>query len=85
VDALGAAVRAEGIPAAVSRDAGGFLCNHVFYELMHLIATERPGLRGGFVHVPLLPEQAVDDDLPTVPIETLERAVRAMIAALAAE
>ena len=31
VDALVDALRAEGIPAAASRDAGGFLCNHVFY------------------------------------------------------
>jgi pyroglutamyl-peptidase len=48
VDEIVAALRAEGIPAAVSRDAGGYLCNHVFYVLRHL------GLRGGFVHVPPL-------------------------------
>jgi len=30
----------------------------VFYALAHLIATRHPRLRGGFVHVPYLPEQA---------------------------
>jgi pyroglutamyl-peptidase len=52
VDAVVAAVRAEGIPAGPSRDAGGFLCNHVFYVLMRLIEQELPHTAGGFVHVP---------------------------------
>lgn len=51
VDEIVAALRAEDIPAEASRDAGGFLCNHVFYVLMDLLA-ERPGTTGGFVHVP---------------------------------
>jgi pyroglutamyl-peptidase len=51
VDEIVAALRAREIPAAVSRDAGGYLCNHVFYVLMH---TLKPGRMGGFVHVPPL-------------------------------
>ena len=53
-------MRAAGLPAAVSNSAGTFVCNHIFYALMHRIATQ-PALartRGGFVHVPYLPEQA---------------------------
>lgn len=49
VDAIVAALRAEGFPAAVSRDAGGYLCNHVFYVLMQTLDPKRIG---GFVHVP---------------------------------
>ena len=52
VDDIVAALDSEGIPAEVSRDAGGFLCNHVFYRLLQLRS-------GGFVHVPpltVLPE-----------------------------
>jgi pyroglutamyl-peptidase len=52
VDAIVAALRADGIPAEASRDAGGFLCNHAFYLLMRLLELERPGAKGGFVHVP---------------------------------
>ena len=51
VDEIVAALRAHDIPAEVSRDAGGYLCNHVFYVLMH---TLKPGGMGGFVHVPPL-------------------------------
>lgn len=51
VDEIVAALRAQEIPAEVSRDAGGYLCNHVFYLLMR---TLKPGRLGGFVHVPPL-------------------------------
>jgi pyroglutamyl-peptidase len=51
VDEIVATLRAHELPAAVSRDAGGYLCNHVFYLLMH---TLKPGRMGGFVHVPPL-------------------------------
>jgi pyroglutamyl-peptidase len=51
VDEIVAALRAHDIPAAVSRDAGGYLCNHLFYVLMHSL---KPGRSGGFVHVPPL-------------------------------
>ena len=79
VDAVVDALRAEGIPAAVSRDTGGFLCNHVFYVLMRAL-TERSGVRGGFVHVPLLPEQALERPTPTMPLATLVRAARTILA-----
>jgi pyroglutamyl-peptidase len=56
------ALRDAGLPAIVSNSAGTFVCNHLFYGLMHLAATRRPGLRGGFLHVPYLPEQAARHD-----------------------
>jgi pyroglutamyl-peptidase len=78
VDELVAALRAEGIPAAPSRDAGGFLCNHVFYVLMGLL-EERPQSIGGFIHVPLLPEQALAQGAASMPLETLVSAARVVI------
>ena len=80
VDELVEALRAEGIPAAPSRDAGGFLCNHVFYVLMRVLAEELPDAVGGFVHVPLLPEQTLGRDAPSMPLETLVRAAQIIVA-----
>jgi pyroglutamyl-peptidase len=68
IKAMLSALRDAGIPAEISQTAGTYVCNHVFYGLMHLLAT-RPGLaatRGGLIHVPWLPEQgqpsmALDD------------------------
>lgn len=56
VKACVAAVRAAGVPASVSHTAGTYVCNQVFYGLMHLLST-LPDVRGGFVHVPFSPEQ----------------------------
>lgn len=79
VDAIVAALRDADIPAAVSRDAGGFLCNHVFYALMRLLDGRERAARGGFVHVPLLPEQALDRDAATMPLDTLVRGARIVV------
>ncbi|WP_438482786.1 pyroglutamyl-peptidase I [Oleiharenicola lentus] len=57
IKAIVAALRGAEIPASVSQTAGTFVCNHVFYGLMHELKNHR-GVRGGFIHVPFLPEQA---------------------------
>ncbi|QJI32731.1 pyroglutamyl-peptidase I [Pseudomonas sp. ADAK18] len=56
IKAMVRALREAGIPASVSQTAGTFVCNQVFYSLQHALAGS--GVRGGFIHVPLLPEQA---------------------------
>jgi len=80
IKAMAAAIRAGGLPAEVSQTAGTFVCNHVFYGLMRALAA-RPGTRGGFVHVPLLPEQAARSG--GAPSLSLERIVRGLELALA--
>jgi pyroglutamyl-peptidase len=75
VTAIVSALVDAGVPAAASSDAGGFVCNHLFYGLMHLIATERPDLRGGFVHLPCLPEQVAGSGGPSMGLDTLVQAV----------
>src|SRR3989442_4752868 len=44
--------------------SGTFVCNHVFFALMHWLAQGKaaPGARGGFIHVPALPEQARSEE-----------------------
>jgi pyroglutamyl-peptidase len=49
------ALARAGMPAEMSLSAGAFVCNHVFYHLMHAAAQSGRGLRAGFVHVPALP------------------------------
>jgi len=57
VKAMLARLQAAGIPAAVSHSAGTYVCNQVFYALMHALRG-RPQARGGFVHIPYAPAQA---------------------------
>jgi pyroglutamyl-peptidase len=58
IKAIARDLRAMGIPASVSNTAGSFVCNHVFYALMHALVQKGQQVRGGFVHLPLLPQQA---------------------------
>lgn len=70
-------LRAQGLPAEVSNSAGTFVCNHVFYRLMHALATEPAlqGTRGGFVHVPWLPEQGS----PSMALEDVVRGLQVLV------
>jgi pyroglutamyl-peptidase len=72
IKAAVAALRESGLPAAVSNSAGTFLCNHVFYGLMHEAASGRR-FRGGFLHVPYLSSQAAR--IPGAPSMALEQIV----------
>jgi pyroglutamyl-peptidase len=75
------AIKAKGVPALVSLSAGAFLCNHVFYIAQNKFANTN--VRSGFVHVPLMDEQAGEfPGLPTMPLEQMVTAVKAMLEVL---
>jgi pyroglutamyl-peptidase len=75
-------IRLSGIPAKVSNNAGTYVCNHLFYGLMHYLKQQDSPIRGGFVHIPYLPEQAVRN--PGQPSMSLENIVKALTVALEA-
>jgi pyroglutamyl-peptidase len=85
VKAIVGALRERGLQASVSQTAGTFVCNHVFYGLMHHLRQKEA--IGGFMHVPYLPEQAAAlEGAPSMPLAqiveglkvALEVAVRAV-------
>jgi pyroglutamyl-peptidase len=47
------------IPAAISNSAGTYLCNRLFYSVMHCLAVEQWPSTAGFIHLPYLHEQTV--------------------------
>jgi pyroglutamyl-peptidase len=73
LDVLRRTLVAEGYEVMDSDDAGGYLCNHVFYELL----VRRPTGVAGFVHVPPTSERW--------PLARLQRAVRRIVAILDAD
>ena len=79
VKAIVAELRRNRVPAAVSQTAGTFVCNHVFYALMHELARQRSKVRGGFIHLPALPEQAKPGQ-PSLPLRVMREAVVTAIA-----
>ncbi len=63
-----------GIAAEVSQTAGTFVCNQIFYALMDRLSRQRaPGrARGGFIHLPYLPEQGE----PSMALENMVAGLR---------
>ncbi|ANS73236.1 pyrrolidone-carboxylate peptidase [Paenibacillus yonginensis] len=69
------AMKEAGIPAAVSNSAGTFVCNHLFYGLMHYLQEKSPQTRGGFIHIPYLPEQVLSSGQPSLSLSTVVHAL----------
>ncbi len=80
IKAMVEALREAGIPASVSQTAGTFVCNHVMYGVLHKLA-DRPEVKGGFIHIPYLPEQAAaHPGAPSMATQTLKQALEIAIA-----
>jgi pyroglutamyl-peptidase len=72
-------LRAAGIPAEISQTAGTYVCNAVFYGLMHGLQAHA-GVRGGFVHIPYSPEQAAaHPGAPSLPTDIVIAALRIIV------
>jgi pyroglutamyl-peptidase len=68
-----------GIPAEVSNTAGTYVCNHVFYGLMHALRARR-GVPAGFVHIPYSPAQAAaHPGAPGLATESVTKALKLIV------
>lgn len=82
IKAMVDAMRRAHIPASVSNTAGTFVCNHLFYGLMRHLHLEGNVRRGGFVHIPYLPEQAARlSGQPSMGLDCVLKGLEAGIAA----
>ncbi len=68
-------LKQQGIPAAVSYTAGTYVCNTVFYALMHQL-KDKPKVRAGFLHIPYAPEQAIGKAVASMPVDMVVRALK---------
>ncbi len=73
------------IPAEISLSAGSYLCNQVFYSMMHETSTYHHQIQAGFVHLPALPEAVAKNEkaLPSMDISLILKAARILITCLA--
>lgn len=85
VKACVAELRKAGLPAAVSNSAGTFVCNHVFYCTMDMAQRHPSRFRGGFLHIPYLPEQAARlGGAPSMALDDVVRGIEIVLAVSAA-
>ena len=76
-----AALKEEGINAALSYSAGAFVCNDLLYTLLDELGPRGIGI--GFIHVPYIPEQTEGrDNTPSMPLSMITRALEVAISAL---
>ncbi len=79
VKCMAEAVKNKGVPAAVSYSAGAFVCNDVFYSLLHKYHnTEK---KVGFIHLPYLPQQT-NENSPSMKLEDMIKALEVAIEAI---
>jgi len=72
-----AALTKSDLPLAPSDDAGDYICNLLFYNLMKHIAEAKAPRLAGFIHVPYLTEQLpilTRAGLPTAHLKTMSKA-----------
>lgn len=73
-------IKKNNIPASLSYTAGTFICNHVLYGVSHLVETKYKGKLSGFIHIPCLPEQAINaKNMPSMSKETILKGIIAAI------
>ncbi|MEW6724114.1 MAG: pyroglutamyl-peptidase I [Bacillota bacterium] len=77
------AMKEGGVPASISNTAGTYLCNCLMYGVLHAAAIQGLNLRGTFIHLPALPEQAVGKPmLASMSQELIERGIELAIESL---
>jgi len=81
IKACVAEMRKAGLPAVVSNTAGTFVCNHILYSLMDIIETHPRRMRGGFLHIPYVPEQAARlGGAPSMGVDDIARGIEIIVA-----
>jgi pyroglutamyl-peptidase len=78
------ALQAAGIPTELSLSAGAYLCNQIFYRMMHHIRTNKLDIQAGFIHLPALPEQAtsMEKSTPSMGLDLEIQALRVILSTL---
>lgn len=73
IKAMVSYMKENGVPATVSYTAGTFVCNHLMYGTLYHIHNSFSHIRGGFIHVPYIPEQVSsrNDDMPSMSIDMI--------------
>lgn len=81
---LRAALIKEDIPATVSHDAGGYVCNFTYYHILHHLRQARSRTKCVFVHIPLTCEIAcrMSREFPSLPLKTIAQAGRTVLTVL---
>ena len=80
VSQLVAMLQGQDVPAKASLSAGAFVCNEVFYRLMHQLKDQKE-CRAGFIHLPL-PADPRRPDMKGMTLDEMVEAIRGVVTTL---
>lgn len=60
------ALKHQDIPVEISNSAGTYVCNHIFYQLMHFLAKSQRTVHAGFIHVPSFDNMNLDKQISAI-------------------
>ncbi len=74
------ALKAKNLPATIFYSAGTYVCNYLFYSVMHFVESERLKITAGFVHLPLCSLQVKQNsDKPSIKQQILVNGLNEII------
>lgn len=77
VDEIYKNLKEANIPVEISNSAGTFVCNHLLYSTLNFLTTSASFkiIKAGFIHVPLLPDEAKKYNLKGMDKEKIAQAL----------
>jgi pyroglutamyl-peptidase len=79
-------LKAQHIPAAISNNAGTFICNNTLYAVLNHIRKNNLPIKAGFIHFPASTEMSSRNPaLPSLPQEVMTSALKVIIQTCARE
>ena len=79
IDKLIDSLNQNHIPCELSSFAGTFVCNAVFYQMMHHVNSSIPA---GFIHVPFIKEQGHVEQYPFMELDDIYKGVMTIVKTL---
>lgn len=80
---------AAGVPFEISNSAGTYVCNYIMYNILYWAEQNSLGgkaaWRGGFLHVPFLPEQTLAVKAPCMSLAMMEDGLAVCLQKIVAE
>lgn len=78
IKAMVEAIKAAKIPAEISNSAGTYVCNHLMYGILYKINKERLNIRAGFIHLPYIPSQVIEQPgRPSMSLDDIVKGIKA--------
>jgi len=83
LEQMRAVLEKRGIPVSFSNHAGTYVCNHVFYSVLHEVQLLRLDAKCGFIHVPaILQKRGWDRRESGLPLQTMVAGIESCLDAI---